>query len=631
MLPALLLISFQISPAAVPTDPGTGEDIVVTASLTPVPEEQAPASVSLFDERTIDDLGVTFASDVLRLSPGVAVATTGAQGTETVIRIRGAESNHTLVFIDGIAFNDIAAANAARFDTFAAGGLGRIELIRGPQSALWGSEALGGVVAMSSPDPLGEFRADGLIEAGSRDSRRALAELASGGERAGVSATAAWARSDGIDILGGGTGDEDGFENLTLGLKGMARLGGLEIGAVGRYIHHDIAFDGTDPITFQRADTRDASVAETLATRGWIGFGADPGDAWSGRAEIQYLDSRNRNRIGDVRTADSSGRRIRYGAQLGRRFEAGGTRHELTAAVEREEEDFGTRDRLAGTPTRNLDRGRTAFVGEWRARWADALVTDLAVRHDDFNRFADDTTLRADVVLNAGGGFQLLGGYGEGIAQPSFTDLFGFPGFPFVGNPDLRPERSRGFEAGVRWRSPALSLEAVAFSSNLEDEIVEDFSVFPSSVINAAGKSRRRGIELSGEWRPDPSLMVGANYTYLDARERIAAGTAAEREIRRPRHTANAFADWHSGPLTVTGSLAYVGSRIDRDFDLFPAPLVRLDDYVLGSLRIAYRIAPPLELYLRAENAFDADYQDVVGYNTPGRTVYAGLRVALGR
>jgi len=631
MLPAILLISFQISPAAVPNGPEDGEHIVVTASLTPVEEAQAPASVSVFDKRTIDDLGVTLASDVLRLSPGVTVAATGAQGTETVVRIRGAESNHTLVFIDGIAFNDIAAANAARFDTFAAGGLGRIELIRGPQSALWGSEALGGVVAMSSPDPLGEFRAGGLVEAGSTDSRRAVAEVASGGERAGVSATASWVRSDGIDILGGGGGDRDGFENLTLGLKGMARLGGLETGVVGRYIHHDIEFDGLDAVTFQRADTPDASVAETLAMRGWVGFGADPQDAWTGRAEIQYLDSRNRNRTGDIRTADSSGRRIRYGARLGRRFEAAGARHTLIAAVEREKEDFGTRDRLGGTPIRNLERGRTALVGEWRARWGDALVTDLAVRHDDFNRFADDTTLRANFVLNAGGGFQLLGGYGEGIAQPSFTDLFGFPGFPFVGNPDLRPERSRGFEAGLRWRNPALLVEAVVFSSHLQDEIVEDFSVFPSSVINASGKSRRRGIELSGEWRPHTSVLLGANYTYLDARERVTIGAPAEREIRRPSHTANAYADWHSGPLTVAGSLAYVGRRVDRDFDLFPAPVVRLDAYLLGSLRIAYRIRPQIELYLRTENAFNSDYQDVVGYNTPGRAVYAGFRVALDR
>ena len=152
MIAPFMLAAFQIAPSAVP--PAEGE-IVVTASLSPVAAADAPASVTVFDEALIEALGPTLATDLVRLAPGVSVATTGAQGTETVVRIRGAESNHTLVFIDGIAFNDIAAANAARFDALTSGGLGRLELIRGPQSALWGSEALGGVVAMSSPDPLG--------------------------------------------------------------------------------------------------------------------------------------------------------------------------------------------------------------------------------------------------------------------------------------------------------------------------------------------------------------------------------------------------------------------------------------------------------------------------------------------
>ena len=140
MLAPLLLTSFQIAPAAIAPD----DAIVVTASLSPIERSGAPASVTTFDSQIIDALGLPLASDIVRLSPGVSVATTGAQGTETVVRIRGAESNHTLVFIDGIAFNDIAAANAARFDALTGGGLGRLELIRGPQSALWGSEALGG-------------------------------------------------------------------------------------------------------------------------------------------------------------------------------------------------------------------------------------------------------------------------------------------------------------------------------------------------------------------------------------------------------------------------------------------------------------------------------------------------------
>ncbi len=607
--------------------------IVVTASLVPVPEAEAPASVTLFTAQEIEAQGLTQVSDLVRLSPGVSVSTSGGPGTQTQIRIRGAEANHTLVFIDGIAFNDLAANNQARFETFQASGLGRLELVRGPQSALWGSEALGGVIAMETPDPLGALRGTVSGEIGSRGHVRTAASLATGGENAGLSATASFARSDGIDILGGGTGDRDWFDNLTFSLKGVVRFGtGFEAGAVGRYIDHDVSFDGSDPVTFARADTANASTAQTIAGRAWLRYG-DADTPWQARIEAQHLDSDNRNRLGNVRTNDSYGRRTRFGGQVSRRLELGDTRHILTIAAEHEEEKFGTRDlQFGGGSDRDLERNRSAYIGAWRAEWSDVLITDVAVRRDDFSTFEDATNFRAHAELKLGGGISLVAGYGEGIAQPSFVDLFGFgPGSGFVGNPDLRPERSTGYEGGVRWARPNFSLEAVAFSNDLEDEIVEDFSPFPNyTVVNARGEPRRRGIELSGEWRPVNGLRVAANYTYIDTRELDAGAGNALREVRRPEHTANLLADYTAGRLTVGGALAYVGERIDSDFDLFPAPRLTLDSYVLASARVAYRISGGLEAFARIENAFDEDYQDVVGYATQGRSVYAGIRLAFG-
>jgi vitamin B12 transporter len=634
MFAPFIVAAAQIAPSPVPAPTNAQEQaIVVTASLAPVPEAEAPASVTLLDAGDIEALGLPDAIDLIRLSPGVAVAQSGGPGTQAQVRIRGAEANHTLVFIDGIAFNDLAANNQARFETFAADNLGRLELIRGPQSALWGSEALGGVIAMETPDPLGALRGVGSLEAGELDSYRAAASLASGGERAGISGTLSWSGSEGIDILGGGAGDRDGFENVTASLKGIARTGGFELGGVGRYIHHDVAFDGFDA-NFQRADSDEASTAETYAGRAWAGYGLDPEAPWWFRLEAQHLDSQNRNRDGEVRTNDSYGRRTRYGGQAGHRLAIGGTRHELIAAVEREEERFGTRDLLfGGGSDRDLERGRTAFVGEWRAHWGEWLTTDVALRHDDFTRFEDATTLRVQAQARIGGGFSLLGSYGEGIAQPSFVDLFGFgPGSRFIGNPDLSPERSQGYELGLRFRRPGLRIEAIGFSSDLQDEIVEDFSIFPDyTVINAPGTSRRRGIELSADWEPVPGLTLAANYTYLDATQPTAAGGEQERELRRPEHAANLFATWARGPLTLGGTLSCVGERVDRDFDLFPAPLVELDPYLLASARFAYRLTEQLEAFARVENAFDEEYQDVVGYATPGRTVHAGIRLRFGR
>lgn len=607
------------------------EEVVVTASRVPVAEDEAPASVTVFGAERIEARGFSQASDLIRLAPGASVSVSGGQGALTQVRLRGAEANHTLVFIDGIAFNDLAAGNQARFETFSADGLARLELVRGPQSALWGSEALGGVVAMESPDPLGARRLVAGAEIGSRDFLRTSGAFATGGAEAGLSGTLSIARGDGIDILGGGSGDLDGFENWTASLRGAVRLGDFSAGAVGRYVRHEIEYDGSDPFTFQRADTGDVSEVDTAAGRGWLGYG-DAVTPWQVRLEAQHLDSENRNRIATTRTNDSYGRRTRLGGQAIRRFDAGATRHTVVAAAEHEGEAFGTRDlQFGGASDRDLERSRTAFIGEWRAEWG-PLTTDIALRHDDFSAFEDATTLRLHAELELGGGVSLVGGYGEGIAQPSFVDLFGFgQGSGFVGNPNLRPERSQGFEGGIRWQRPAFALEAVAFSNDLRDEIVEDFGIFPNyTVVNAPGASRRRGIELSGEWQPIAGLSLSANYTYTDTREPDGPGTDALREIRRPEHTANVAADWRTGPLTLGGSLAYVGDRIDRDFDLFPAPIVKLGAYVLGSARFAYRISEVLEAYARVENLFDEHYQDVVGYATPGRSVRAGIRLRFG-
>jgi vitamin B12 transporter len=629
----LFLLAAAAQQPEVPADEAQGsEEIVVTASLNPIPLAEAPLSVTKFDAQQIEALAPLFAADLLRLSPGVSVSVSGAQGAQTQLRIRGAEANHTLLFIDGIAFNDLASGNEPRFETLTAEGLGGIELIRGPQSALWGSEALGGVVAVSTPDPLGRRRATAMGEYGSRDFARLSGALASGGERGGLSATAAFARSDGIDILGGGEGDRDGFENVTVSLKGLVRPADrLEVGAVGRYLRHDFMFDGTDEF-FRRADTAEASVAETYAVRGWLGYGRNPESPWALKIDVQHLDSENRNRDDAVRTNDSFGRRTRFAIQGAHRFSMGRIRNELIGAAEREDEHFGTRDLLfGGASDRDLQRGRTAFVGEWRAVWSDRLITDLAIRHDDFSRFEDKTAVRANAVLNVTSTVAVVASYGDGIAQPTFVDLFGFgPGSGFIGNPDLRPERSRGLEGGFRWTGRTASIEAVAFSNDLRDEILEDFSAFPNyTVVNAPGKSRRRGVELSAQWRPVDGLSLGGGYSYIDTRERGGEGVDTLREVRRPRHGGSLYGTWNGRRLTVGASMAYVGKRTDRDFDFFPAPLMRLDDYVLASGRFAYRVTRRLEAFARIENAFDADYRDVVGYDTPGRTVYAGVRVRL--
>jgi vitamin B12 transporter len=616
-----MTLSLLILAAAVEAD----QSIIVTGSREPLPAEQSPVSVTVLDQEALDDLALPAAADLLRLVPGVSVATTGPRGTQTQLRIRGAEANHTLLFVDGIRFNDPAAGNEARFELLTTDLLSRVEVVRGPQSALWGSEALGGVIAVDSADPLQARGFAGLGEYGSLDSSRLFGRAALASGPVGLTAAVGWQRSDGIDSFGSG-GERDGFDNLAASLKGVYRRGPLELGAVGHWIEGRSGFDGFDPITFLRADTLDETRNRIGAVRGWARF-TDGG--WTVRAEAAYLDSANRNRLAGAPLNSTFGDRLMLGGQVARRF----GRHELIAAVEREEEDFRARDTaFFGGTDQDRSRSLTAFVGEWRAQWLDGLSTDVAIRHDDFSAFDDATTLRAAIVARPSAHWTLHAAYGEGIAQPTFYDLYGFFPGSFVGNPDLKPERSRGWEAGVRWENTAVRVGVTGFSSRLRDEIVDVFDpvTFLSSTANASGRSRRDGAEAEAAWRAAGWLNLALNYTYLDADEQRVAGTALVREVRRPRHSANLMAYGENGPLRWGASLAYVGARTDTDFDLFPARTVRLGDYALASLNLGWRILPQLELYGRVENGFDADYQDVVGYNTPGRTVYAGLRVAFG-
>jgi vitamin B12 transporter len=628
-MPFILYLAAAASP---PAEAPPDETIVVTASLEPVPAEASPASVTTIDQRRIEALGAPLVSDLARLAPGVSVAVSGAQGSLTQIRIRGAEANHSLLFVDGIAFNDPASGNEARFETVAADGLSRMEIVRGPQSALWGSEALGGVIAVEGADPFSGTSLSATGEYGSRDFSRGHVGLVAGGGEAGVAASLTRLRSDGIDIFGNGAGDRDGFSNLAARLKAAIRPGGdVEAGIVGHYIRATSRFDGTPAPLFRRADTLDSSRAELAAIRAWTRLGVAADAPWSLELEGQYLHSSNRNRHGAMPLNRTLADRLRIGGKLVRRFSAGRAHHVLIAATEREEESFAALDQAVFfAPDQRRSRARTAYVGEWRAQWGSALATDLAIRRDDFNRFEDSTNVRAAIVGRPLDRLRLHAAYGEGIAQPTFFDLYGFDPTSFVGNPDLTPERSRGLEAGVAWEGRRLGLSATAFSNRLSGEIVEDFSTFPFTVRNAAGKSRRRGVEVTAEVRPMAGLRVDANYTWLDARERRVGAGGRSAEPRRPRHSANVAADWTAGRLVAGASLAYVGKRGDSDFDAFPAIPVTLDDYVLANVRVAYRLSDAVQLFGRVENAADSDYREVFGYASQGRSVHAGLRLRLG-
>jgi len=222
----------------------------------------------------------------------------------------------------------------------------------------------------------------------------------------------------------------------------------------------------------------------------------------------------------------------------------------------------------------------------------------------------------------------LAGSYGEGIAQPTFFDLYGFFPNNFLGNPSLKPESSRGFEASLRFRRGPFDASLTGYRQRLHDEIVDvfDSNTFLFSTANRTQASRRSGIEATLGWQVGKKLRLSANYAYLNATQPDATLTEVH-ELRRPKHSGSLVLDGTSGRLNYGGSIAYVGKHFDQR-DTFPFDRVTLGTYWLADARIAYAIKPGVELFARMTNALNQRYQDVFGYRTERRGVYAGIRLA---
>ncbi|MFL6780358.1 MAG: TonB-dependent receptor domain-containing protein [Sphingomicrobium sp.] len=605
-----------------PVTPIDTNQIVITASRAPEDEARTPASVSIIDRTRIERLDEPTLSALLRLTPSAAVTMSGPAGSLTEVRIRGAEANHTLLFVDGIKIDDPASGDTPRYEILNADLASRIEVVRGPQSALWGSEAIGGVIAVNGIDGVPGERAS--AEAGAFSFVRASASGAVTIGHAGLAGAVGFQHATGINSVEG-PGDKDGYRNLSGRLRATWRpSSNLELGASALALTGRTEFDGFDLFTGAHTDTLDNSRNRLGAGRLWASIGSET-SPWRGQVSATLLRSSNKNYLDEIQQNRTRGARRIFAAQLERRVVTGALTHRLIVAAETERETFHARDTAFGGFTeQDRSRGHESLTAEWRAD-ARAVTGDVAIRRDRFNRFKDATSLRASLLGQLGGGFSLAGAYSEGIAQPTFFDLYGFfPGL-YVGNPDLRPESSRGFELSLRYRRGPVQASLTGYRQRLHDEIVNNASF--TSALNAGSTSRRSGVEATLGWRIGDELRLSANYAYLDASQLDSISGDQLTETRRPKHSGSVTIDGASGRFSYGASLAFVGRHVDNR-DVFPFDRVALGSYWLADARIAYAVRPGIELFARGSNLLDQRYEDVFTYRTEGRGLFAGIRLA---
>ena len=622
---AILMVGLGAAPVF---GQGAVPETVVTATRVPTSVDRVGNAITVITEEQIRERQVTSVADILRTVPGVAVNRSGGGvGTLTQVRIRGAEANHTLVLIDGVKVNDPALGSEFDFGNLLASGVERIEVLRGPQSALYGSDAVGGVINIITKRGKGKPSGYASIEGGSFQTGRADAGVSGGTEQVSYSLYATGFATDGISIASRKRGfdEADGYSNLTAGGRlGFTPVEQLQIDLVGRWTQARLENDGFSSTTSPNIaiDTRD----DTLV---WQRFGRAQasldtfGGAWQHIVGASVADSRQDFRTDKIEnsTLDGLRRKIDYQSNLFYSSDVlAPAEHSTVVGVERETERVINHSAFS-----NIDRDidtKSVFAQQGITLW-DALTFTAAGRHDWNELFEDDTTWRfSGAYLFRESGTKLKASYGTAVKAPTIFELFGFTN-NFQGNPNLVPERSRGWDAGIEqtFLGGRAAVELTYFDQRIKDLI----QGFGNTSVNVPGESTARGVEISGRYSPLESLDLLASYTYPDTR--AANGNEL---VRRPRHVASFTGTYRflENRASVTLGVDYNGNTQDLEFFPFPAPTQRvvLGDYTLVRIAGSYKLTDWLQTFGRIENALNDQHEDVFSFAAPGRAAYAGVR-----
>jgi len=576
-----------------PPPPAFAETVVVTATLAPAPVSEIPASVDVVDAREIAARGVDLVIDLLRTLPGLALTQSGSPGKVASLFTRGTSSAQTLVLLDGVVLND-PVLGAFDWSGEATDGLERVEVVRGPFSALWGSSAVGGVVQLvTHRAERGEAAV--RLEAGARDFRRV-----------GLAAGAPFGRFD-LDVAGHlrrgeGEVENDFFDSdegrLRLGLDAgegwrlglLARAGAATVGVPYDFLGQ--------PAPQRRQESRSRLAA--LPVEGLAGDWRFEAQAAVHAAALDLADP------GDPFAASSTDtRREQARAVATRRL---GDDAWVAGGVEWQGETATT----AGAFGPGLDDARQTTralfaQGSWaRGRWR----LDAGARRDDNSAFGGETSLKAGAVVALGRSSdpraRLRASWGQSFRAPALGDLY-YPGF---GNPDLRPERGESYELGVEGERGFWTARLTGFENLLEDQI--QFDLLRGLPYNI-GRARARGVEGLVEGR-FAAWRLRAEATRLDTEDRA----TGEPLPRRPEQSASLLAVWSGRRGDAAATLAWVGARTD-------VGSVRLAGYATLDLAGSWRLGERFALFARLANALDRDYQEAAGFPAPGRGVAAGV------
>lgn len=591
------------------------DPIVVTATRTETPLSQVASSVTVITSEEIEAKQQQLAIDILRDVPGVNIARTGGPGGAASIYLRGTENKHTLVLIDGVeANNPSAVGGVADLTNLSSDNIEQIEVVRGAQSVLYGSDAIGGVINIITRKGQGKPQGYASLETGSFNTQTGKVGFSTGSEKGHFSLSAARTKSDGFSSANekNGNTEDDSYEKTSLGFNaGIRPSQTFELNIGANYSNSDNEFDygfSSPPIDAENyQDTKELTghiegVAHLLDDRWKVKLGASHTDIERITEEeswgiSRFVGKKNKFELQNIVTLNEF--------------------NTLVMGIENETEKAETSNGQKDSATNN------AIYAENQFKY-DNFSTTVGLRHDKHDEFGGHTTWRvAPVYIVETTKTKLKGSVGTGFKAPTLYELYA-PGFYdwfdpsiyySVGNENLKPEESLSWDLGIEQPlfQNAVILGVTWFQNQIDNYIDYDFVAGYRNSHNI----RTQGVESTVQVFPSEYFDVLFSYTYTDTKNE----EDGSRLLRRPLHNASVGINIiPTEAVRVNTNLRYISER-DGYQD------AQLKAYTLVNMAASYQVKENLQLFGRVDNLLDKSYEEVAGYGTAGISGYAGIKL----
>ncbi len=665
---ALPTISITVPPPSQPTNQSTGDATVVSPTTVVTPSEQSASSVTVITAGDIENRQLRTVPDALASVPGLNVVQTGGPGGQTSMFIRGTNSNHVKVLVDGIDMSDPSNPNATfDFGQLLTGDIERIEVLRGPQSGLYGSDAIGGVISITTKAGNGPPKLTLSTEGGSFGTTNERASFS--GSQADFNyvfnvqhlQAASTPVTPSYDLAPGEGRNNDFYDNWTYSTKLGAKLTDtLSVNLVGRYTDSKLHFTGDDftdffptsfaePIQNTQLDHQLFGRAEVVWSpiAGFKNFfGVNYTNEWTWTFDpnpdsgvtpavlpptINLGTRVKEDYRGELQVAP--GQLLLFGAE---------DQNETLRTNSTNIYDLGTNTETFFTT--NAERRNDAGWLELQNQLTKQFYIVSNVRYDANEDFGDHTTFRvAPVYIVPDTDTKLKGSYGTGFKAPSLQDLYAsFPPF-FLANPNLKPEESTGWDAGFEQpiANDRFRFGSTYFRNDIRNLITTVTTTTPGvSSLGNVNVASTFGAETFAAWQVTQGLNLRADYTYTVAKADstltcVVGACTGEQLLRRPKNKASLTATWQATDrLSLTSTLLYVGPWWDITRQLEPPSgfslLTKAPGFTTVNLAANYALRDDLTLFARIDNLFNKQYEDPIGYMRPGFGAYAGIRLTVG-